>query len=227
MSLKETDMYGPLKEFLEKEGYIVHSEVEDIDVMAQRDDEICIVEMKTAFNLKLVYQLMERLKITDQVYAYVPLEKGGRWPKSYKRMCRLLKHMRCGLMTLDQHMRRNVVVEFDPNDFIVRKNYQKKNRALKEFAGRSVDLNQGGSVGKIVFTRYKEKAIRIAMYLLKRGASSTRDIREDLDIVDATIILVRNHMRWFDRVEKGVYQVTSNFEFFRLQYKKEVDEISI
>ena len=35
--------------------------------------------MKTSFNLQLFYQLIERLKITTQVYAYIPLAKGGRY----------------------------------------------------------------------------------------------------------------------------------------------------
>ena len=89
--MKETQMYKPLKKYLTAQGYAVHSEVEGVDVMAQKGDELLIVEMKTSFNLQLVYQLIERLKITDQVYAYVPLGKGGRWPKTYKRMCGLLK----------------------------------------------------------------------------------------------------------------------------------------
>ena len=91
--MKEVDMYKPLKKLLKAKGYTVHSEVESLDVMAQKGDELLIVEMKTSFNLQLIYQLIERLKITDQVYAYVPLGKGGRWPKSYKRMCALLKRL--------------------------------------------------------------------------------------------------------------------------------------
>ena len=38
--MKEVDMYKPLKKFLKAKGYIVHSEVESIDVMAQKGDEI-------------------------------------------------------------------------------------------------------------------------------------------------------------------------------------------
>ena len=108
--------------------------------MAQKGDELLIVEMKTSFNLQLVYQLIERLKITDKVYACVPLGKGGRWPKAYKRMCGLLKRLHCGLITLDQHTKKKIVVEFEPTPFKSHKNYTKKNLALKEFTSTNEHL---------------------------------------------------------------------------------------
>lgn len=223
--MKEVEMYKPLKKFLKAKGYTVHSEVESIDVMAQKDDELLIVEMKTNFNLQLVYQLIERLKITDQVYAYIPLKKGGRWPKSYKRMCALIKRLHCGLITLDQHTRKEVVVEFEPAHFTSRKNHAKKKLALREFEGRSIDLNQGGSTREPLFTAYKEKAIRIAMYLYEHGATSTKEIRENLDIKNAVGILGGNYEFWFERVSKGVYHLTPEFEFFRLKYYKKIKQL--
>jgi len=218
-------MYKPLKKFLRASGYTVHSEVESLDVMAQKGDELLIVEMKTSFNLQLAYQLIERLKITDQVYAYVPLGKGGRWPKSYKRMCALLRRLHCGLITLDQHTQKKVVVEFKPAPFTARKNYTKKRLALKEFEGRSVDLNQGGSTRETLFTVYKEKAIRIAMYLFEHGASSTQEIKEKLDIEKTVDILNRNYQGWFERVARGMYRLTPEFEFFRLKYQKKIKQL--
>lgn len=218
-------MYKPLKKFLKTRGYTVHSEVEGVDVMAQKDGELLIVEMKTAFNLQLVYQLIERLKLTDQVYAYVPLKKGGRWPKAYKRMCALLKRLHCGLLTLDQHTHSKVVLEFPPAVFRPRKNYAKKRLALKECAGRSLDLNKGGSTGEPLFTAYKEKVIRIAMYLMENGPTPSRVIKEALAIDQAGKILQRNYFRWFDRVSHGVYKITPEFQFFRIQYQDQIDQL--
>jgi len=218
-------MYRPLKKFLKAKGYAVHSEVENVDVMAQKGDEIIMVEMKTSFNLQLIYQLIERLKMTDQVYAYVPLGKGGRWPKSYKKMCGLLKRLHCGLITLDQHTKKHVVLEFEPYAFKPRKNYAKKRLALKEFEGRSIDLNQGGSTRELLFTAYKEKAIRIAMYLSEHGATSTQVIRENLDIERTVNILNKNYQGWFKRVSRGTYQLTPDFEFFRLKHQKKINQL--
>lgn len=221
--MKEVNMYKPLKKYLESRGYTVHSEVEGVDVMAKKGDDLLIVEMKTSFNLQLVYQLIERLKITDQVYAYVPLVKRGRWMKSYKRMCGLLKRLHCGLLTLEKQ--KKVVLEFEPSEYKPRKNYTKKRLALKEFEGRSIDLNQGGSTRELLFTSYKEKAIRIAMYLFEKGASSTKDIRTDLDIDNTVEILNKNYYRWFDRSLRGIYHLSPEFEFFRLEHKDKIDQL--
>ncbi|MDP3920885.1 MAG: DUF2161 family putative PD-(D/E)XK-type phosphodiesterase [Candidatus Omnitrophota bacterium] len=223
--MKEVEMYKPLKKYLENEGYLVHSEVEGVDVMAQKGGELLIVEMKLAFNLQLVYQLIERLKMTEQVYAYVPLKKGGRWPKSYKRMCGLLKRLHCGLITLDEQTKKQVVVEFEPSEFKKRKNYTKKNLAVKEFKGRSIDLNQGGSTKEPLFTVYKEKAIRVAMYLFEHGASSTQELKTKLDIENTVSILYNNHLGWFKGVSRGVYQLTPEFEFFRMKHEKKINRL--
>lgn len=223
--MKETEMYKPLKKYLEKQGYTVYSEVESIDVLATKDDELLIVEMKVAFNLQLIYQLSERLKITDQVYAYIPLKKGGRWPKSYKRMCTLLKRLNCGLITLDQHTGKQVVVEFEPAPFTMKRNSLKKKQVLKELEGRSIDLNQGGCNKEILFTAYREKCIRIAMYLMEMGPSKTKDIRENLDIPNATQILQQNHSFWFERVSIGVYCITPTFEAFQSEYQDKIKQL--
>jgi hypothetical protein len=202
----------------------VRSEVESLDVMAQKGEELLIVEMKTSFNMQLVYQLIERLKLTDQVYAYVPLGKKGRWPKAYKRMCGLIKRLHCGLMTIDPACT-HFTVEFEPAPFKGRTNYAKKKLALKEFAGRSLDLNQGGSTREVLFTSYKEKAIRVAMYLWERGPSSTRQIKEDLNLEQAADILSKNYLYWFTRVSRGVYQVAPDFEFFRLTHQDKIHQL--
>lgn len=219
-------MYHPLKAFLEQEGYAVRAEVEGIDVLAKRDAETVIVEMKTSFSLKLVYQCVERLKITPLVYAYVPLEKGGRWPKSYKRMCGLLKRLGCGLLTFDARGSRPVVCrEFAPGSFAGRTNYQKRKSALREFAGRSVDLNRAGSTKEKIFTVYKEKAVRVALFLCDKGESSTRDIVEGSGVNTAVSILNRNYNYWFERVSRGVYRAAPEFERFLAAHKAKIEFI--
>lgn len=223
--MKEVDMYKPLQEFLKARGYLVYSEVENMDVFSRKDDQLLVVEMKKSFNLQLVYQLIERLKITDQVYAYVILTKGGRWLKSYKKMCALLRRLHCGLLTLDQHTHQKVVLEFEPGPFKPRKNYTKKKIAIKESEGRSIDLNQGGSTREQLFTAYKEKAIRIAMYLVEQGVSPTREIKKNLDIDNTVDILNKNYQGWFQRVSRGNYKVTPEFEFFRLKYQEKINQL--
>lgn len=223
--MRETDMYPPVKKFLEQEGYTVHSEVDGIDILAKKDGEMIAVEMKTAFNLKLVYQLIERRKIADKVYAYIPLGKGGRWPKEFKRMCGLLKRLECGLITLDIRDRKKTVqIEFEPRPYAGYKNYAKKKSALKEFDGRSLDLNQGGSRSEPLFTAYKEKAIRLALYLYENGPTAIKELTSGLKIERAANILRDNHQFWFERESRGVYRITPAFEKFLMANRKKIEQ---
>ena len=69
MAMKlESDLYLPVKHFLEQQGYEVKGEVKDCDLMAVREEDILIVELKLHFNLTLVLQGVERLKLTPNVF---------------------------------------------------------------------------------------------------------------------------------------------------------------
>lgn len=223
--MQETEMYPPIKKFLEQAGYKVRSEVDSIDILAQKGEEMIAVEMKTSFNLKLVYQLIERRKIVDKVYAYLPLGKGGRWPKAYKQMCGLLRRLECGLITLAvRDKQKTVTIEFEPQPYAGYKNYAKKKRALKEFNGRSLDLNLAGSRSEKLFTVYKEKAIRLALFLYENGPTATAKLNDQLQIEHAARILRDNHQFWFERVARGIYQITPEFEKFLMSNRTKIEQ---
>ena len=58
----EAALYGPVKRFLEGQGYVVKGEVRGCDLVARRGDEPpVIVELKLRFNLALVLQGIDRL----------------------------------------------------------------------------------------------------------------------------------------------------------------------
>lgn len=213
--MKEVEMYAPLKKFLESEGYEVISEVKGIDVMAKKDGIVNLIEMKTQFNMKLVYQLIERLKISEHVYAYIPIGKGGKWAKSYKQMCGLLKRLEVGLITLDTRNGKELVtVEFDPKAFAGRKNYRKRKSAIKEFEKRGLDLNSGGTKGKLM-TAYKMDAIRIGLAMEGEEELSTKVIRQMTGIENAQAVLYNNYYKWFDRVGRGKYTLTDQYFSFK------------
>ena len=55
--MKETDLYLPIKAFLEDQGYEVKAEVIDCDVVAVRNDEPpLIVELKKGLTIDLLLQ---------------------------------------------------------------------------------------------------------------------------------------------------------------------------
>ena len=52
MAHRETDLYGPVKQLLEGQGYVVKGEVGPLDVMAVRGDESPVaVELKLSLSL--------------------------------------------------------------------------------------------------------------------------------------------------------------------------------
>ena len=59
MRIRETDLYGPVREYLEAQGYRCR-EVNRCDLTAIEGDELIVVEMKTSFNLKLLCQAVKR-----------------------------------------------------------------------------------------------------------------------------------------------------------------------
>ena len=113
--MKESQMYAPIKTFLESEGYLVRSEVQHADIVAVKEGKMIIVEMKTSFNLKLVYQLLERQRVSDDVYAAVRVTYKTRWGKAFQNMTRLLKRLGLGLIIVYEK-KSGVTVEkmFDP-----------------------------------------------------------------------------------------------------------------
>lgn len=71
--MRETELYAPVKAFLEGQGYEVKAEVGAVDVMACRaGDPPLVVELKTGFSLSLVHQAVARQAVTDAVYICAP-----------------------------------------------------------------------------------------------------------------------------------------------------------
>ena len=53
--MKESDLYAPVKTFLEGQGYAVKAEIGDCDVFAVREnEEPVVVELKLSLNLTVV-----------------------------------------------------------------------------------------------------------------------------------------------------------------------------
>ena len=44
---KETDLYEPIRAFLEEEGYQVQAEVKHCDIAAEKNGRLVVVELKT------------------------------------------------------------------------------------------------------------------------------------------------------------------------------------
>ena len=91
-SIREADMYAPVRDYFNGLGYKVRGEVAKCDLAAERDGELVVVEFKKNFTLRLVYQALERLALTDQIYVAIPRPKIVA-SSEYRGMLRLLKKL--------------------------------------------------------------------------------------------------------------------------------------
>jgi len=205
--MRETDLYAPIKAFLEGQDYEVKSEVASADVVACREgDPPLIIEMKTSFSLALVHQGIERQKITDAVYIAVPRGKGKGFQSSLKSMKSLCRRLGLGLLTV--RLKDNFVEpHLDPAPYQPRQSKLKRERLLREFAKRDGDPNKGGTRGGIV-TAYRQDAVRCATHLADAGPTKGAIVARETGVARATRMMADNHYGWFTRVEKGVYDLT-------------------
>ena len=205
---KETDLYEPIRAFLEEEGYQVQAEVKNCDIAAVKDGQMVIVELKKSFSLKLVYQALERQSLTEQVFVAIPRPKKGQREKAWKDMLKLLKRLELGLFTvaLDSPLQ-TVDVVLEPSDSLAWKKRKKREKVQAELEQRQVDANVGGMTRRKIMTAFREKSIRLACILEREGQVSTASLRER-GMEDCIGILSRNYDKWFKRVEKGVYALS-------------------
>ncbi|MEO9514209.1 MAG: DUF2161 family putative PD-(D/E)XK-type phosphodiesterase [Paracoccaceae bacterium] len=205
MAERETDLYPPIKAFLEDQGYVVKSEVGAADVVAVRGAEPpVIVELKLGFSLTLVHQCVARLKVSDEVYMAVPRGRGRRFQTSCKQMTTLCRRLGLGLITI-RTSDGLVEVHCDPGPYAPRRSKAKEGALLREFAKRQGDPNKGGQVRSGLITAYRQDALKIAMYLYEAGATKGADVVSNTRVQHATRMMRDNHYGWFEKVETGIY----------------------
>lgn len=206
--MQETELYPPVKAFLEGQGYDVKAEIGAADVVACRGDEDpLVVELKTGFSLSLVHQAVARQAITDTVYIAVPRGTGRRYLTSLKQMKTLCRRLGLGLITVrmkDSHLE----VHCDPAPYAPRKSKPRKAALLREFAKREGDPNRGGATRQGLVTAYRQDALRCAGHLAQEGPSKGAVVARQTGVEKATRLMADNHYGWFARVEKGVYDLT-------------------
>jgi len=206
--MKESDLYLPLKQYLESQNYEVKGEVCDCDVVAVREDEPpAVVELKLTLNLDVLLQGVDRLSLSSLIYIGIPHDAKS-FKKKRKLAVRLLKMLGFGLILIDS-VKNKVEVILDPCEYKPRKVKQKKDRLLGEFQSRIGDPNLGGMTSKKgVLTSYRQKALKIALYLEKNGAVKASIIAKELDEEKARDIMYKNFYGWFNRASQGLYELT-------------------
>ncbi len=228
---RETELYAPVKTWLEGLGYVVKGEVGAADVVALRprggahggavgsggaapappgylptEEEMLIIELKAGFSLKLLQQAVARQAVTDAVYVAVPRWNGRAGWKAFKGNVGLCR--RLGLGVLSVRLEDGFVeVHADPVPFRPRKSKARRAALLQEFSRRAGDPNTGGSRGRRV-TAYRQDATRIAAYLAAEGATKGAEVARATGVAQATRMMADNHYGWFERVATGIYRLS-------------------
>lgn len=220
---RETDLYEPIKQFLQGQGYEVKGEIGKVDVVACRGDEApVLVELKTTFSLSLFHQAVERLSVSDAVYLAVPHKPGKVFARSVKRNAALCRRLGIGLITV--RLKDGLVqVHVDPGPYRPRISVPKKARLLKEFAKRVGDPNSGGATRQGLITAYRQDALRCLVHLDSNGPTKAALVASETQVETARRIMADDHYGWFERVKTGIYGITPKGREALKAYQSQVD----
>lgn len=209
----EVDLYEPVKTHFTELGYAVYGEVKDCDVVALKEQELIVIELKLTINVTLLIQAAKRQRITDQVFIAIPKPNYSLRSQKWRDLCYLVRRLEMGLILVSfQEDVGNAKVVFEPSAFNRKKSMQqsKKRRdtVMKEIQGRSGDFNVGGSSQTKILSAYKENCIHIACCLNRYGPLSPKALREKGTGEKTSAILSKNYYGWFERVQRGIYVVS-------------------
>ena len=219
-TIKETELYQPIKTMLEQQGFTVKGEVKGCDIAAVRDDELWVVELKRNLSIKLLSQALARLSTTPHVFVAVPRPKTA--GKDFKSVQKILAKLELGLITvsLDSPLKLAEIVLLPKNiKEKSKKNNRRKEEMCKEIKASTGDT-PGGSTKIKVNTAYREQCIKIACTLSnleknlntespKPFSISPRDLVKCWDCPKNTGgILLNNYYGWFKRISHGLYALS-------------------
>jgi hypothetical protein len=207
--MSEVELYSPIKDFLQAQGYVVKGEIGACDIVAVRGEEDpVIVELKERLNLALLLQAVDRQRMSESVYIAFRIGKrqSASWRTRRRRVTNLLRRLGLGLLTVST--RGNVVAVLDPAPYQPRLSASKRTRLLKEFAERVGDPEPGGSGSRQRLTAYRQDALRCASALAEAGVLKLSAVRERTGVERAGPLMRDNHYGWFERVKTGYYELS-------------------
>jgi len=204
--MAETDLYLPLKAFMESAGYSVKGEVNGCDLVGVREGDptvLIVCEMKLAFNLELVMQGVNRATFCDEVWLAASASKTSRGREHDARFRNLCRRLGFGLIAVSAAGVVDVIVA--PFAALPRRDPKKRSRLLDEHKRRVGDPQKGGGRGKPIMTAYRQDCLVCATALLS-GPQSPKQLKALVG--RAPTILRSNVYGWFVRESRGIYGLT-------------------
>jgi len=202
----ETDLYFPVKRFLEGLGYVVKGEIGGCDIVALNGDDpplVVIGELKLTFTLELVLQGVDRAKLCDEVWLAARLSSGGKGRENDVRFRDLCRRLGFGMLGVSKAG--DVDILLSPAALAPRRDPKRRSRLVDEHRRRQGDPVLGGGSRAPVMTAYRQQALACA-FALATGPSRPRDLKAE--VPDAAKILLGNVYGWFAREARGIYGLT-------------------
>lgn len=225
--LQESDLYLPIKDHLQGLGFEVKGEIKDCDIVAKKGDDILIIELKLTLNITLLMQAVDRFTLADNIYIAIP-KQATIFKNKKKQIKKLIARLGLGLIIVDiQKTQQYVEIINDPQDYTPRKNKRKQTALLKEFSLRQGDPQKGGSTrSKAGLTVYRQRSIRIANFLLTQPSAKGAEINKAIDEPQATQFLRDNYYGWFNKIDRGVYEISDKGKLELPEWKSSATSIN-
>jgi len=207
-SMLETSLYSPVKEFLEGLGFVVKGEIGGCDLLALSTDSppiVVICELKLQFNLELVLQGVDRMAASDEVWLAASMSIRGKGRESDARFRNLCRRLGFGLLGVSANGQ--VQVLLSPMAATPRRDPKRRSKLINEHRRRQGDPVAGGGSRAPIMTAYRQEALACAA-ALAGGRKRPRDLKPSTP--NAPKILLHNVYGWFQRTERGVYDLTES-----------------
>lgn len=208
----ERELYGPVRDFLIRQGFTVRGEVGSCDVAAARGEELIVVELKRHLSFNLLAQAVERQTYSDYVYLAVPKSGDFKEDKEWRAKLRVLKRLGLGLLLVSKNEKTYLVEEalLPDSPGGLRRAKKKRTSIVRELSARRTDGNIGGTRGVPLLTAYREAALKLAVLIDMHGPMKPKELREKGGHEKKTTsILNANFYGWFEREEDGRYALTT------------------
>ncbi|MDB5622703.1 MAG: hypothetical protein JWR39_1266, partial [Devosia sp.] len=165
--MAESDLYLPIKAFMENLGFAVKGEINNCDLVGLKQGEppvLIVCEMKLSFNLELVLQGVDRAAACDEVWLAARLSKAGKGREADARYRNLCRRLGFGLLGVSLSGAVEVIVA--PFAATPRRDSRRRSRLLEEHRRRVGDPHKGGGNRQPIMTAYRQDCIACAEAML-------------------------------------------------------------
>lgn len=205
--MKESDLHEPVSQWLRAQGYSVHAEVKDCDLVARKDEEMVVVEFKTTVSLTLIYQCLERQERCDAVYLALPVQGSRGQPARLSSLRLLCRRLGLGII-LVRFLRSSTRIETvaHPGEMPPRVRHGRRESMIREIDSRYAEFTRGGiSSRERHLSAFRQQSLVLARLLEIHGPSSPAALVRMGAGKGAGGILSRNILGWFDHPSRGMY----------------------